>query len=87
MSSAIFPVIGMKCSGCAARITQALTALPGVETAVVSLQNGSVTVRCDGCREILLTVRATINRLGYGIDDLKMFPNTGCQCRLPQVEG
>lgn len=87
MSPAIFPVIGMKCSGCATIIAKALASLPGVESVEVSLQDGTVTVVWNGGRALLLKVRATINSLGYGIDDLKMFPATGSQCKLPQVEG
>ena len=77
----------MKCSGCAAKIIRALQELPGVTAAEVSLETGLATVVSDGNRELLLKVRATINGLGYGIDDLKMYPNTGCRCGLPSVEG
>lgn len=73
MHAETLSVIGMKCSGCTANITKAVTAINGVEGVDVSLDLGTVKFRCDDEATALTEVRAAINHLGYGIDDLKNF--------------
>ncbi|MDR2688983.1 MAG: heavy-metal-associated domain-containing protein [Azoarcus sp.] len=38
---------GMSCGGCARNVTRALEALPGVDTALVSLENATATIQYD----------------------------------------
>jgi uncharacterized protein len=58
-------ITGMRCSQCVAAITRALQELPGIETAKVSLAEGTATAQ--GAELDVNTLRRTIEALGYKV--------------------
>jgi copper chaperone CopZ len=56
---------GMKCEGCAAAVTEALESVPGVESAEVSLDDGSARVAAGGTVAMEALARA-VESAGYG---------------------
>lgn len=69
MSEITLPVTGMTCGGCVNSVTRVLTALPGVQTAVVTLTPGQAQVTYDPARvDRTAMVRAVVDA-GFGISD------------------
>jgi Cu+-exporting ATPase len=63
-----FPVEGMTCGSCVARVERALSAVPGVAEASVNLATESASVRVD--RSVALnTLRAVVERAGYRVGE------------------
>ncbi|MGT2503194.1 heavy metal translocating P-type ATPase [Bradyrhizobium guangxiense] len=60
-------VQGMDCAGCALKVENALTRMPGVRTVDVSVARGSVTVRHDQAERSEMASR--ISALGYTVAD------------------
>lgn len=69
MSEITLPVTGMTCGGCINSVTRVLTALPGVQTAVVTLTPGQAQVTYDPALiERAAMVQAVVDA-GFGISD------------------
>ena len=69
MNEIILSVTGMTCGGCVNSVTRVLTALPGVQTAEVTLNPGQARVVVDAAqtdRDAL--VRAIVDA-GFGVAD------------------
>ncbi len=62
-----FPVTGMTCAGCAARIEGALRAQPGVINAGVNFATSRATVAFDGRRTSVGQLAEAVEGLGYGV--------------------
>ena len=66
MSTAVYTVKGMTCSGCMNKVTNAVTAIDGVTDVDVDISNGELTVtgdaELDGDK-----VRAAVADAGYEI--------------------
>jgi len=65
MSEVTIKVEGMSCGGCVRNVTGVLKALPGVEDAQVSLEQGSATVRFDPARISVEALRAAVEDAGF----------------------
>ena len=65
MEQAVVKVGGMTCSGCVRSVTNVLQALPGVETAQVSLEQGAATVSFDPQQTNLATLKQAIEEAGF----------------------
>ncbi|MHB8536202.1 MAG: heavy-metal-associated domain-containing protein [Sulfuricaulis sp.] len=57
-----YSVKGMKCGGCVAKATEAVSKLPGYQASVFDLKAGSVVVQGSVDPR---TVVETLNRIGY----------------------
>ena len=66
MKEQTFPVTGMKCVNCKARVENTINALDGVDKAEVSLENSNVNVTYD---ETLVSPQA----MKEAVDDLGRF--------------
>jgi copper chaperone CopZ len=64
MAAQTFHVPNVSCQHCVRRITQALTALPGVQTVRVDIPTKQVEVTYEGA-DTLDRVRATLEEIGY----------------------
>ena len=60
-------VTGMDCASCAAKITSALSRLPGVGDVQVGVMSERLTLNLDASRTPRETVEATVKKLGFGI--------------------
>lgn len=56
---------GMTCNGCVASVTRVVRALPGVESADVSLADGSAAVEFDPERTSAAQIKHAIEIAGY----------------------
>lgn len=65
METAVMKVGGMSCGGCASSVTNVLKAVPGVASAVVSLQKGEAMVSFDPAVANLAQLRGAIENAGY----------------------
>ena len=65
MEQAVVKVGGMTCSGCVRSVTNVLQALPGVETAQVSLEQNAATVSFDPQQTNLATLKQAIEEAGF----------------------
>lgn len=63
-----YRVTGMDCSSCAEKIQSAVSKLPGVETARVSIASSMMTLQVDGAERRASEIEATVNGLGYQLD-------------------
>lgn len=63
-----YRVTGMDCSSCAEKIQSAVSKLPGVETARVSIASSMMTLQVDGVERRASEIEATVNGLGYQLD-------------------
>ncbi len=63
-----FPVTGMHCAACQARVQRALEKAPGVSTASVNLMTGSATVAFDPEATSAATLVDTVRDTGYGAE-------------------
>jgi len=65
MSETTYAVTGMTCEHCAAAVTKAVTAVPGVESVEVDVENGRVVVRGEGVNAD--AVREAVDEAGYAV--------------------
>jgi copper chaperone len=65
MEQAVVKVGGMTCSGCVRSVTNVLQALPGVETAQVSLEQGAANISFDPQQIDVATLRQAIEDAGF----------------------
>ncbi|MBB3892905.1 Co/Zn/Cd efflux system component/copper chaperone CopZ [Phenylobacterium haematophilum] len=63
-----YRVTGMDCSSCAEKIQFAVTKLPGVEAARVSIASSMMTLKVDKAERRTPVIEATVNELGYQLD-------------------
>jgi Cu+-exporting ATPase len=63
-----FPVSGMHCAACQARVQRALEKAPGVNSAVVNLMTGSATVAFDPAATSAGALLETVRGTGYGAE-------------------
>ena len=63
-----FPITGMTCSSCVARVEKALAATPGVTRASVNFATEEASVQGDGT-VTLATLKAVVDKAGYGIGE------------------
>lgn len=68
MAEKFFTVSGMTCGHCAASVTEAVVAVPGVTEVDVDVRAGLVTVRGDSVDDI--AVRAAITDAGYEVAEI-----------------
>ncbi|EHR59183.1 heavy-metal-associated domain-containing protein [Saccharomonospora cyanea] len=66
MDNNVYVVKGMTCSGCMAKVTNAVTSVAGVDDVDVDITTGEVTVLSDAPVDDRL-VRAAINQAGYEV--------------------
>jgi copper chaperone len=66
MSTAVYTVKGMTCSGCMNKVTNAVTAVDGVTDVDVDISNGELTVTSDAELDTD-KVRAAVADAGYEI--------------------
>jgi copper chaperone len=66
MSTSIWTVTGMTCGHCVSAVTEEVSAIEGVESVVVDLETGSVTVAAaaDPTRE---QMAAAVDEAGYAL--------------------
>ncbi|MGQ0523114.1 MAG: heavy-metal-associated domain-containing protein [Betaproteobacteria bacterium] len=69
MKSVILKVEGMNCNGCAERIRSTVAAEPGVQTAVVSFEDGNARVLYDPQAIEENRLVEAIRRLGFRVVD------------------
>ena len=62
-------VTGMTCGGCVSSVQRVLTALPGVQSAEVSLTDGQAHVTCDPTRIDRAALVQAIVDAGFGVTD------------------
>lgn len=67
MTSRVINVAGMSCDHCKAAVTRAVSALDGVQTVEVSLENNTATVEFEESRVPLDAVRRAIEAQGYEV--------------------
>ncbi len=60
-----FPIEGMTCTSCAARITRAVRGIDGVETVKVDLGGDSARVAFDPARTSLVAIGEAVRDAGY----------------------
>jgi Cu+-exporting ATPase len=63
-----FPVQGMTCASCVARVERSLTAIPGVADAAVNLATEGATVKADNSVSLDL-LRAAVEKAGYNVGE------------------
>ncbi|HET8633796.1 MAG TPA: heavy metal translocating P-type ATPase [Gemmatimonadales bacterium] len=63
-----FPVSGMHCAACQARVQRALEKAPGVDRATVNLMTGSATVTFDPSATSTEALLETVRGTGYGAE-------------------
>ena len=66
-----FPIEGMTCASCVARVERSLAAVPGVAEADVNLATETANVRADKSVG-LQALRATIEKAGYSVGERSM---------------
>ena len=69
MNEIILSVTGMTCGGCVNSVTRVLTALPGVQTAEVTLTSGQARVVFDATRIDRAALVQAIVDAGFGVAD------------------
>ena len=69
MNDIILPVTGMTCGGCVNSVQRVLTAVPGVQTAEVTLQPGQARVVYDATRTDRAALAQAIVDAGFGVAD------------------
>ena len=69
MNEIILSVTGMTCGGCVNSVTRVLTALPGVQTAEVTLNPGQARVVFDAAQTDRAALVRAIVDAGFGVAD------------------
>ncbi len=67
MESVTLKVEGMTCGGCVASVTRVLKATPGVDDAVVRLDERSATVTFDPQKTSVPVLKSAIENAGYAV--------------------
>ena len=67
MESVTLKVEGMTCGGCVASVTRVLKATPGVDDAVVRLNERSATVTFDPQKTTVPALKTAIENAGYAV--------------------
>jgi copper chaperone len=67
MTKTIINVDGMSCEHCVKAVTGAISALSGVSSVLVSLENNTATVEYDASASSLEAIKAAIVEEGYDI--------------------
>ena len=65
MASTVLKIGGMSCQGCVKNITAVLLAVPGVNSAVVSLENAEAVVEFDERRVQRQALQAAVDDAGF----------------------
>ena len=65
-------VSGMSCGGCVTRVTQALTAIPGVDGVEVALSTGGVDVSYDERLVQPVQMTSVIEKAGYSVGAIEV---------------
>ena len=76
-------VNGMSCGGCVTRVTEALTAIPGVDGVEVELSTGKVDVTHDEQMVRAAQMTSAVERAGYSVGAARpdVTPKSkGCCC-------
>ncbi len=76
-------VNGMSCGGCVTRVTEALTAIPGVSSAEVALSTGKVDVTYDERLAQPIQMTSAVERAGYSVGATQVdvaSKSKGCRC-------
>lgn len=75
-------VNGMSCGGCVTRVTEALTAIPGVGGVEVALSTGQVDVRYDERLAQPAHLTSAVERAGYsvGATQVDLASKSKCCC-------
>ena len=68
MNEIVLSVTGMTCGGCVNSVTKVLTALPGVQSADVTLTPGQARVIYDPARVDRIAMVQAIVDAGFGVD-------------------
>ncbi|MXZ02996.1 MAG: heavy-metal-associated domain-containing protein, partial [Chloroflexi bacterium] len=76
MVSKTIYIRGMTCAACVSHVTEAISSVPGVESAEVSLATNSANVNfvgtdaavLEGGSEIFEAISAAVDDAGYGVD-------------------
>ena len=68
MSEIVLSVTGMTCGGCVNSVTRVLTALPGVQSAEVTLTPGQARVSYDPTRVDRAAMVQAVVDAGFGVD-------------------
>ncbi|MDE6779677.1 MAG: cation transporter [Alistipes sp.] len=68
LATGIFPVIGMGCASCAAKIEKALARSEGVESAEVNFASQTATVRYDSALASPDSLREAVRAAGYDLE-------------------
>lgn len=63
----IYPVVGMSCASCAARVDKTLNSQPGVKRASVNLASGMATVEFDADTCSAESLRNAVQKAGYDL--------------------
>jgi len=69
MNEIILPVTGMTCGGCVNSVQRVLTAVPGVQTAEVTLQPGQARVVYDAAHTDRAALVQAVVGAGFGVAD------------------
>ena len=69
MDEIILPVTGMTCGGCVNSVHKVLTALPGVQSAEVTLTPGQARVVYDAARVDRAALVQAVVTAGFGVSD------------------
>ncbi len=67
MEKAVIKVGGMSCDHCVRAINKAVSALPGVDSVIIDLKAGTVTVEHDPVQSPLDKIKAEIEDQGYDL--------------------
>ncbi len=76
-------VNGMSCGGCVTRVTEALTAIPGVGGVEVALSTGKVDVSYDERLAQPVQMTSAVERAGYSVGATQVdvaSKSKGCCC-------
>ncbi len=76
-------VNGMSCGGCVTRVTEALTAVPGVGGVHVALSTGKVDVTYDERLAQPAQMNSAVERAGYSVGATQVdvaSKSKGCRC-------
>jgi len=65
METVVIKVGGMSCQGCVKSVTGALTAVPGVASAEVSLEEGEARVAFDPATATVAQLRQAVDDAGF----------------------
>jgi len=69
MNEIVLSVTGMTCGGCVNSVTRVLTALPGVQSADVTLTPGQARVTYDAAKVDRAAMVQAVVDAGFGVSD------------------